>query len=84
MGEDGEGTLRGTAGLSGEECWVQGRTLELSGRLAEAVEVYREAVRRGPRNPLGLVRLGLALRGAGRDEEANQAFQQALDLSMAG
>ena len=31
-----------------------------------------------------LVRLGLALRSAGRDEEANQAFQQALDVSMAG
>ncbi len=68
----------------GEECWVRGRSLELSGRLAEAVEAYREALRRAPRNPLGLVRLGLALRSAGRDEEANQAFQQALDVSMAG
>lgn len=82
MGEDGKAA--GAAGPSGEECWVQGRSLELSGRLAEAVEAYREAVRQAPRNPLGLVRLGLALRSAGRDEEANQAFQQALDLSTAG
>ena len=35
----------------GEECWVRGRSLELSGRLAEAVEAYREALRRAPRAP---------------------------------
>ena len=83
-GDEDVPQVAGTTGLSGDECWAQGRSLERAGRVEEAVAVYREAVRRAPRNPLSHVRLGLALRGAGRDEEANRAFQQALDLSMAG
>lgn len=83
-GDDESPQVAGTTGLSGDECWAQGRSLELAGRMEEAVAVYREAVRRAPRNPLSHVRLGLALRGVGRDEEANRAFRQALELSTGG
>jgi Flp pilus assembly protein TadD len=83
-GDEDVPQVAGTAGLNGDECWEQGRSLESAGRLDEAVAAYREAVRRAPRNPLSHIRLGLALRGVGRDEEANQAFQRALELSTAG
>lgn len=55
--------------------------LERDGRVGEALEAYLQAVRLDPDDPLNHVRLGLVLRGVGRDEEANRAFQAALDLT---
>ena len=55
--------------------------LERDGRVGEALEAYLQAVRFDPHDPLHHVRLGLVLRGVGRDEEANRAFQAALDLA---
>ena len=55
--------------------------LERDGRVGEALEAYLQAVRFDPHDPIHRVRLGLVLRGVGRDEEANLAFQAALDLA---
>lgn len=56
---------------------------ERDGRVGEALEAYLQAVRFDPHDPMNHVRLGLVLRGVGRDEEANRAFQAALDLAVA-
>ncbi len=54
--------------------------LERDGLYGEAVAAYREAVKLDPVDASAHVRLGVALRGAGDDEEANRAFQAALTL----
>ena len=58
----------------------RGVELERRGLCEEAVEAYREALSLNPRDIDAQVRLGLLLREAGRDEEANRAFQAALAL----
>ena len=57
--------------------------LEKEHRLAEAVEAYREAVRREPEDLDIRMRLALVLRAAGRDGEANAAFEEAHRLCLA-
>lgn len=57
--------------------------LEKEHRLAEAVEAYREAVRREPQDLEIRMRLALVLRAAGRDGEANAAFEEAHRLCLA-
>jgi Flp pilus assembly protein TadD len=54
--------------------------LERDGLYGEAVEAYREAARLDPADASAHVRLGVALRGTGQDEEANRAFHAALTL----
>lgn len=56
------------------------RALERDGCYAEAVAAYREAIRLDPGDAPTHVLLGVALRSAGQDEEANRAFQAALAL----
>lgn len=51
--------------------------LERERRLVEAVEAYREAARLGPGDIDIRMRLAVALRAAGRDSEANAAFEEA-------
>ncbi len=58
----------------------RGIDLERRGLCDAAVDAYREAVRLDPGDVDAQVRLGLLLREAGRDEEANRAFQAALAL----
>ena len=57
--------------------------LEKEHRLTEAVEAYREAVRREPQDLEIRMRLALVLRAAGRDGEANAAFEEAHRLCLA-
>lgn len=57
--------------------------LEKEHRLAEAVEAYREAVRREPEDLDIRMRLALVLRAVGRDGEANAAFEEAHRLCLA-
>ncbi len=54
--------------------------LERDGCYGEAVAAYREALRLDPSDASAHVRLGVALRGAGDDEEANRVFRDALAL----
>jgi Flp pilus assembly protein TadD len=60
--------------------------LEREHRLAEAAEAYQEAIRREPQDLEILMRLALVLRAAGRDGEANLAYEEAhrLCLTAAG
>lgn len=53
-----------------------------SGRLDKAVEVYREAVRRDPKQVFGLQQLGSALRGTGALDESASTLKRALALSV--
>jgi Flp pilus assembly protein TadD len=55
--------------------------LERAGRYAEAVAAYRESLRNDPDDVRVHVRLGLLLRGLGRDDEANHVFAAALALT---
>jgi len=78
-----EGRARGDEGeqdLPGRAALVRGTRLEREGLVEEALAFYREAVRLAPLDPAGYLRLGLALRGIGQDDEANRALQAALDL----
>ncbi len=70
--------LRDVAGAETER--RKAEALERDGRYAEAVQAYREAIRLDPRDASAHVRLGVALRGAGQDEEANSVFRAALSL----
>ena len=54
--------------------------LERSGRYREAADAFGEAAKINPLNIDAQIHLGLVLREIGRDEEANHAFLQALDL----
>jgi Flp pilus assembly protein TadD len=54
--------------------------LERDGSYREAVAAYREAIRLDPANASTHVRLGVVLRSAGEDEEANRVFRAALEL----
>ncbi len=56
--------------------------LEQAHRLADAVEAYREAIRREPADLDIRMRLALVLRAAGRDGEANAAFEEAHRLCL--
>jgi Flp pilus assembly protein TadD len=58
----------------------RGKALERQGHNEEAAAAYAEATRLDPGDVDAQVRLGLVLRDLGRDEEANQAFQNALEL----
>jgi Flp pilus assembly protein TadD len=58
----------------------QGLMLERSGRTAEAVEVFRQALEIHPGDIDAQIHLGLILRDLGRDDEANRAFLAALDI----
>ncbi len=60
-----------------------GQQLEREGRLDEAADAYREGVRQDPGDISTRIRLGLVLRQAGRDEEANEVFGAALALHVA-
>lgn len=57
--------------------------LEQEHRLTEAIEAYREAVRREPEDLEIRMRLALVLRATGRDGEANAAFEEAHRLCLA-
>lgn len=59
-----------------------GRRLEREGRLVEAAAAYREGVRQAPGDITARIRLGLLLRQAGQDEEANEVFGGALELHL--
>ena len=72
-----------TAEREAQQWSARASSLERDGRVSEALEAYLQAVLFDPYDPLNHVRLGLVLRGAGRDEEANRAFQAALDLGSA-
>ena len=58
--------------------------LERAGRYAEAVAAYRESLRHAPDDVRVHVRLGLLLRGLGRDDEANNVFAAAMALTAPG
>jgi tetratricopeptide (TPR) repeat protein len=60
--------------------YYRGLRLERSGRAEEAIEAYRQAIRANRSSIDAQIRLGLLLRGLGRDDEANRAFLAALDL----
>ena len=61
----------------------RGLALERAGHHLDAVDAFGEAVRLDPDDPDAQMRLGLALRELGRDEEANRAFLAALRLREA-
>lgn len=63
-----------------EEQRRRAEALERDGSYHEAVAAYREAIRLDPADASTHVRLGVALRSAGEDEEANRVFRAALDL----
>lgn len=63
-----------------EEQRRRAQALERDGAYEEAAAAYREAIRLDPADASTHVRLGIVLRGAGEDEEANRAFRAALDL----
>ena len=51
------------------------------GRLDDAILVHEYTNKRDPFHPVGMVNYGFVLLGAGRYDDAVQAFQRALDLS---
>ncbi len=62
--------------------WNQrGRVLDRTGRLAEAEEAYRRAVRSDPKHPHAWGNLGLVLRGRGRPAEAIDAFRRQAEVA---
>ncbi len=67
-----------------EEHRRRAQEFERDGSYSEAVAAYREAIRLDPTDASTHVRLGVALRSAGQDEEANRAFHTALTLRAAG
>lgn len=77
----GEPDSNEAAELEAQQWSARASALERDGRVSEALEAYLQAVRFDPHDPINHVRLGLVLRGVGRDEEANRAFQAALDLA---
>lgn len=77
----GEHESNEAAEREAQEWSARASALERDGRVGEALEAYLQAVRFDPHDPINHVRLGLVLRGVGRDEEANRAFQAALDLA---
>ncbi|MDR2786884.1 MAG: FkbM family methyltransferase [Candidatus Accumulibacter sp.] len=56
---------------------LDGELLRAEGEPAKAVEAFRKAIERGSETPIVHVNLGLALREAGRDEEALEAVRVA-------
>lgn len=70
--------LRDVAGAEAQR--RKAESLERDGCYGEAVAAYREAIRLDPGDASAHVRLGVALRGAGHDEEANHVFRAALSL----
>jgi cytochrome c-type biogenesis protein CcmH/NrfG len=60
-----------------------GHALVAEGRLAEAVSVYRDALRRHPRSAETMNFLGVALAQLGRDDEAASLFEAAIRVDPA-
>lgn len=58
-----------------------GEALHNSGRAAEAVAAYREAIRRDPRMVAAHQSLGVALRGLGQSGEAVETLRRATELA---
>ena len=51
-----------------------------SGKLDESLPIYEEAVRREPKSPVALQRLGFALRSAGQSARGAEVLKQALSV----
>jgi TPR repeat protein len=60
-----------------------GRLLQLDGRIEEAIEHYRAALRDGSTDPTAAFNLGTALETLGRSAESIEAYQQALAMDQA-
>jgi predicted O-linked N-acetylglucosamine transferase (SPINDLY family) len=60
--------------------YTLGRALKAGGRLGEAIEQYRTAIRIDPGKPRYFCSLGVALREAGQPEAAISSYQAALAL----
>jgi tetratricopeptide (TPR) repeat protein len=59
-----------------------GRLLQLDGRIEEAIEHYRAALRDGSTDPTAAFNLGTALETLGRAAESIEAYRQALALDQ--
>ncbi|MCY3546490.1 MAG: ammonia-forming cytochrome c nitrite reductase subunit c552 [Gemmatimonadetes bacterium] len=55
-----------------------GAGLAAAGDMAQAVQVYLEALRHGPGDPVALVNVGLALETLGREEDAAAMYEEAV------
>lgn len=73
--------ISSTSNVSAEECWDLGIDLEECGKLAEAEEAYRLALRRHGPNAQLCFNLGNVLHARGRREQAAERFQQAVELA---
>ena len=62
---------------------ILGDVLRLKGRLSEAANAYREAVRLQPDSPVALNKLGCAFQVTGDLEAADELFSRALSLAPA-
>jgi Flp pilus assembly protein TadD len=69
-----------TDASTAEEHRLRAISLEQRGRYEEAAAAYGEALLLEPDDPATHLKLGLVLRGIGRDEEANHEFRRSLDL----
>jgi protein O-GlcNAc transferase len=66
-----------------ERLIVEGNRAEDAGRLEQACEAYREAVRVAPRYAKGHLNLGIGLEAQGRLDEAAASYEAALALDAA-
>ncbi|MDE2982623.1 MAG: tetratricopeptide repeat protein [Gemmatimonadota bacterium] len=57
---------------------VLGAGLAAAGDMAQAVQVYLEALRHGPGDPVALVNVGLALETLGREDDAAAMYEEAV------
>ena len=55
-----------------------GAGLAAAGDMAQAVQVYLEALRHGPGDPVALVNVGLALETLGREDDAAAMYEEAV------
>jgi tetratricopeptide (TPR) repeat protein len=77
-------TFARTTLVRNPDCWAAhdllGVVLDSQGKLADAIDHYRQALRLNPKYALGHYNLGCALASQGRLEEAIQQYDQAVQL----
>ena len=79
---EARGALRGlsnAAAVKARKAYIEGLCLEAEGKIGEAIDVYRDVVKKNPGNAKVLFRLAFALDLASEDDAAISAYEECLE-----
>jgi len=79
---EARGVLRGlsnAAAVKPRKAYIEGLCLEAEGKIGDAIDAYRDVVKKKPGHAKALFRLGFALDLAGEDDDAIDAYDQCIE-----